>query len=83
VARVEFERVTKDFHGGVRAVDCLDLEIDDGKCMVFVGPAPEGFQNSRSACKSGDRGRGSYQQGPGRRGRVDRGEVIGRRVLLA
>jgi hypothetical protein len=44
VARVEFERVTKDFHGGVRAVDCLDLEIDDGKCMVSSARPPKGFK---------------------------------------
>ena len=42
MARVEFERVTNDFHGGVRAVDRLDLEIDDGEFMVFVGPSGRG-----------------------------------------
>jgi multiple sugar transport system ATP-binding protein len=39
MARVEFERVTKEFQGGVRAVDQLDLSIDDGEFMVLVGPS--------------------------------------------
>src|SRR5260221_14594980 len=39
MARVEFEAVTKDFGDGVRAVDHLDLSIDDGEFMVFVGPS--------------------------------------------
>jgi multiple sugar transport system ATP-binding protein len=39
MARVEFERVTKVFQGGVRAVDQLDLSIDDGEFMVLVGPS--------------------------------------------
>ena len=39
MARVEFERVTKDFPGGVRAVDRLDLSIDDGEFVVLVGPS--------------------------------------------
>src|SRR5712691_2202620 len=39
MARVEFEGVTKDFGDGVRAVDHLDLSIDDGEFMVLVGPS--------------------------------------------
>ncbi len=39
MARVEFEQVTKDFQGGVRAVDRLDLSIDDGEFIVLVGPS--------------------------------------------
>src|SRR6266511_3965496 len=39
MARVEFARVTKDFQGGVRAVDRLDLSIDDGEFVVLVGPS--------------------------------------------
>jgi multiple sugar transport system ATP-binding protein len=31
--------VTKVFQGGVRAVDQLDLSIDDGEFMVLVGPS--------------------------------------------
>ena len=39
MARVEFEGVTKDFGDGVRAVDNLDLAIDDGEFTVLVGPS--------------------------------------------
>jgi multiple sugar transport system ATP-binding protein len=39
VARVDFEGVTKDFDGGVRAVDELSLSIGDGEFMVLVGPS--------------------------------------------
>jgi multiple sugar transport system ATP-binding protein len=39
MARVEFEGVTKDFQGGVRAVDRLDLSVADGEFMVLVGPS--------------------------------------------
>jgi multiple sugar transport system ATP-binding protein len=39
MARVDFEGVTKDFHGGVRAVDHLDLAIGDAEFMVLVGPS--------------------------------------------
>jgi multiple sugar transport system ATP-binding protein len=39
MALVEFEEVTKDFQGGVRAVDRLDLKIDDSEFMVLVGPS--------------------------------------------
>jgi NitT/TauT family transport system ATP-binding protein len=39
VARVDFEGVTKDFEGGVRAVDKLSLSVADGEFMVLVGPS--------------------------------------------
>jgi ABC-type sugar transport system ATPase subunit len=38
VAKVELLRVTKDFADGVRAVDELSLEIDDGEFVVLVRP---------------------------------------------
>jgi multiple sugar transport system ATP-binding protein len=39
MASVEFKEVTKDFADGVRAVDNLTLEIDDGEFVVLVGPS--------------------------------------------
>ena len=39
MAGVTFDRVTKDFDGGVRAVAELELEVRDGELMVFVGPS--------------------------------------------
>src|SRR6185503_9512797 len=39
VARVELSHVTKDFSDGVRAVDDLSLEIEDGEFVVLVGPS--------------------------------------------
>jgi multiple sugar transport system ATP-binding protein len=39
VARVELSGVTKDFSDGVRAVDELSLEIEDGEFVVLVGPS--------------------------------------------
>jgi multiple sugar transport system ATP-binding protein len=39
MARVEFERVTKEFQDGVRAVDALELSVADGEFMVLVGPS--------------------------------------------
>jgi multiple sugar transport system ATP-binding protein len=39
VAKVELSRVTKDFSDGVRAVDELSLEIEDGEFVVLVGPS--------------------------------------------
>jgi multiple sugar transport system ATP-binding protein len=39
MARVEFSEVTKEFAGGVRAVENLNLQIDDGEFVVFVGPS--------------------------------------------
>src|SRR5467141_2738818 len=39
MAQVEFVEVTKEFAGGVRAVENLNLRIDDGEFVVFVGPS--------------------------------------------
>jgi multiple sugar transport system ATP-binding protein len=39
MARVVFDRVTKSYSGGARAVNELDLEIDDGEFLVLVGPS--------------------------------------------
>ena len=39
MAKVELSRVTKDFSDGVRAVDELSLEIEDGEFVVLVGPS--------------------------------------------
>ena len=39
MASVVFDRVSKVFHDGTRAVDRLDLEITDGEFMVLVGPS--------------------------------------------
>jgi multiple sugar transport system ATP-binding protein len=39
VADIEFEGVAKVYDDGTRAVDGLDLEIQDGEFMVFVGPS--------------------------------------------
>src|SRR4051794_22046765 len=39
VASVTFDRVSKVYDNGFRAVDDLDLEIRDGEFMVLVGPS--------------------------------------------
>jgi multiple sugar transport system ATP-binding protein len=39
VADIEFEEVAKVYPDGTRAVDGLDLRIQDGEFMVFVGPS--------------------------------------------
>src|SRR5215211_4514241 len=39
MARIELEDVSKDYTGGVRAVNALSLDIPDGDFMVFVGPS--------------------------------------------
>jgi multiple sugar transport system ATP-binding protein len=39
VAGVQFEGVSKIYGDNVRAVDQLDLEIEDGEFMVLVGPS--------------------------------------------
>ncbi|HEY0935523.1 MAG TPA: ATP-binding cassette domain-containing protein [Trebonia sp.] len=36
---ITFEAVTKRYPDGTVAVDALDLEVPDGKTMVFVGPS--------------------------------------------
>jgi ABC-type sugar transport system ATPase subunit len=37
MAEIRLERVTKEFGGGVRAVDDVTLLIEDGEFMVLVG----------------------------------------------
>jgi len=39
MANVALQDVTKVFVDGTRAVDGLDLHIDDGEFMVLVGPS--------------------------------------------
>ena len=38
MAQITLEQVTKEFSGGVRAVDDVDLEIASGEFIVLVGP---------------------------------------------
>jgi multiple sugar transport system ATP-binding protein len=39
VAAIEFQEVSKVYPDGTRAVDSLDLAIEEGEFMVFVGPS--------------------------------------------
>src|SRR5678809_1586239 len=39
MARVDLERVTKVFPGGVKAVDGIDLGVTDKEFVVLVGPS--------------------------------------------
>jgi multiple sugar transport system ATP-binding protein len=39
VGEIVLDSVTKEFLGGVRAVDNVDLTISDGEFMVLVGPS--------------------------------------------
>ncbi len=39
MAAIELEHVTKEFAGGVRAVDDVTLTVADGEFMVLVGPS--------------------------------------------
>src|SRR3954453_19932543 len=39
VAEIVLDQVTKEFAGGVRAVDDVSLTIADGEFMVLVGPS--------------------------------------------
>ncbi len=39
MAEIKLEGVTKEFAGGVRAVDSVDLAIGSGEFMVLVGPS--------------------------------------------
>jgi multiple sugar transport system ATP-binding protein len=39
LAGVTFDQVSKIYPDGTRAVDSIDLEIDDGEFMVLVGPS--------------------------------------------
>jgi osmoprotectant transport system ATP-binding protein len=36
---ITFERVTKEYPDGTKAVDALDLEVPAGKTVVLVGPS--------------------------------------------
>jgi multiple sugar transport system ATP-binding protein len=42
VAKVVFENLTKDFPGGVRALDRFSLDVSDGEFVVVVGPSGSG-----------------------------------------
>jgi len=39
MAQIVLDRVTKDFPGGVRAIDEVSLTVRDGEFMVLVGPS--------------------------------------------
>jgi multiple sugar transport system ATP-binding protein len=39
MAAIQFQGVSKVFPGGTRAVDSLELSIDEGEFVVFVGPS--------------------------------------------
>jgi multiple sugar transport system ATP-binding protein len=39
MAQITLEHVTKEFSGGVRAVDEVDLKIESGEFLVLVGPS--------------------------------------------
>src|ERR1700679_729149 len=39
MARVELEKITKIYPGGVKAVDAIDLLIAQGEFVVLVGPS--------------------------------------------
>ena len=39
MGEIVLENVTKEFVGGVRAVDDVELTIEDGEFMVLVGPS--------------------------------------------
>src|SRR3954464_1519237 len=42
MASIAFEGVSKVFPDGTRAVDGLDLEVEDGEFAVLVGPSGSG-----------------------------------------
>jgi multiple sugar transport system ATP-binding protein len=42
VASIAFEDVSKVFDDGTRAVDALDLRVDDGEFTILVGPSGSG-----------------------------------------
>jgi len=46
MAQVKFEKVTKIYDGGVKAVNAIDLEIADGSLLVLVGPSGCGKSTS-------------------------------------
>src|SRR2546423_10032848 len=39
MAAIEFQAVSKVYADGTRAVDSLDLTVDEGEFMVLVGPS--------------------------------------------
>src|ERR671927_555124 len=39
MAAIRLEHVTKEFAGGVVAVDDVDLTVEDGEFLVLVGPS--------------------------------------------
>lgn len=39
MAQISLERVSREFPGRVRAVDGIDLEVQDGEFLVLVGPS--------------------------------------------
>ena len=39
MAAIEISQVCKDYHGGVRAVHHVDIDIRDGEFIVLVGPS--------------------------------------------
>jgi multiple sugar transport system ATP-binding protein len=39
VAQITLDEVTKEYSGGVRAVDAVELEIQSGEFLVLVGPS--------------------------------------------
>ena len=39
MARIEYDSVTKVYDDGTKAVEDLDLPIEDGELMVLVGPS--------------------------------------------
>ena len=62
MAEILVERLTKEFSGGVLAVDDVTLQIEDGEFMVLVGPSGlrqvDAAADDRRA-RGGDRGRRS------------------------
>src|ERR1700757_4610163 len=39
MAEIRFDNVTKTYDDGFRAVNHLDLDVQDGEFVVFVGPS--------------------------------------------
>ena len=42
MAQVNLEQVSREYPGGVRAIDALDLQVADGELLVLVGPSGSG-----------------------------------------
>ena len=60
VAAIELDQLTKVYADGTRAVQELDLEVEDGEFVVFVGPSGCG-KTSRAA--DDRRARGHHRRG--------------------